>query len=342
MFKRIVTISFFSLMVLLISSGGYAGPKYKWKLASSTNPKYVEGQFFEHFIQLVDEFSNGDIKITPYWNSSLGSGKEVYEQCQQGYLEIATGSYANISTLTTAFEVLQLPYIFESAEQSFNAHFSPTVRAKINEQLASKKLHWFMSVPLTPRQILSTNFKAQEMSDMRGKKFRTSRSQLEIAMVNAFGAKAVTIAWTEAIDSMRTGMIDGMTVPADMPYVANLHDTIKYVGMVNAMSVGHIGLVNTQWWTTLPYDAKAVVLKAAAETEKWYRPMLIDYINNGIKEGQKRGVTYYGYTDAQRQDFIEAGQSIWSEFEDICPPDVIKVIQDEMGPAGDPTWGLEF
>ena len=178
---------------------------------------------------------------------------------------------------------------------------------------------------------------------MKGLKWRTSRSPLEIAMIDGFGAQAMSIDWMEAIDSMRTGMVQGVTVVANVPYMVKLHDLLKYVGIINCESFGHIGLVSEKKWNSWPKEVQDVLVKAADEAEDWHSARYYDHVNAEIKKGQEMGVTYYGYTDEQREVFMKLGREIWKEYEETtCPPDLVELIREEAGPAGDPSWGLVY
>ena len=117
-------------------------PTYKIKLSATVPPADPNAQQFMKFAELVEKYSEGDVKVTVFHSSQLGTGKETFEAARQGFIDIATDSYANLVSLTPAFEALHLPFIFESREQYIRAHKSPKVHARINQELSKIGLKW--------------------------------------------------------------------------------------------------------------------------------------------------------------------------------------------------------
>ena len=64
-----------------------------------------------------------------------------------------------------------------------------------------------------PREIGTSSKKIETAADLAGMKFRASRSPLEIASHEAWGAAGVTVDWPETPEALRLGMVDGLTVP---------------------------------------------------------------------------------------------------------------------------------
>ena len=80
------------------------------------------GWGIKKFIELVEEESEGRIKITPYWAGVMGGDLELFNQMVDGELDIYYGSpTANIDPIFTAKSI---PYLFEDYDQVIELYAS--------------------------------------------------------------------------------------------------------------------------------------------------------------------------------------------------------------------------
>lgn len=349
--KRIV---FLMIIVLLFSISAVQAEDvyniekdYDLKMANVIPEKDHIGQALNKFAEIVNEKTNGKINVTVFHGGQLGSGKETYEAVQQGFLDIAGDSYANLYTLSPVFEAFHLPYMFESREQQLKAYHSEKIREYIDNQLEEKRLKWLMTLELGPRQIGTMDNKVESIEDMEGKKMRASRSPTEIASYEAWGASAVTIDWPEVPETLRLGMVDGEAVSYDAFWSANHHEgLINYLTEANFQSYGTSYVVNSEWWENLPEDVRKVLEDSAKEAERWHENMLIDYVNMNIREMQEEGVEIHKLSEEEYLRFKEnTKDEVWNEFVgDTVDREFLELLQSEIGDPGpyEERWYFEY
>jgi TRAP-type C4-dicarboxylate transport system substrate-binding protein len=141
----------------LIANGSLlALDKYKFRVGSVNYGKHHVSQGVSKWAEIANEKSGGKITILHFPASQLGSGKEMFEACRAGFLDFAADSFANIVTLSRAFEVFHLPYMFESREQGLKALDSPEVKNMVDKILAEVNLKWIQSFDYGFRKIATT------------------------------------------------------------------------------------------------------------------------------------------------------------------------------------------
>lgn len=318
-------------------------PKYKIKLTNVVPAHDHIGKGFDKFAEIVEQKSNGEIQVTVFHGGQLGSGKETFEAAQAGFIQIASDSYANIVTLTPAFEPFHLPYIFESRKQQLAAFKNEAIRARIDTMLEKIGLKWLITFEFGPRQICTTKKKVLLPQDLKGLKLRASRSPLEIATHKIWGASSATVDWPETFDALRMGMVDGYTVTFDAVWSAKHHEMIKYIGELSFQVYGDAAVANKAWWDKLPANIKKILTEAAREAEAWHEEMLLDYVNMNIREMKKSGTEIYGYSKEQRAAFKKGAMKVWDEFsKTTAPKDYVDFIVKEIGPPGDEGWGFIY
>ncbi len=336
---------FFVATALLVFMGSLCfAADFTFKLANVMPPGDHVSLAVDQFAKIVGEKSSAKIKIETFHGGQLGSGKATYESVQGGFLDIAGDSYANLFTLTPAFEPFHLPYIFESRNQQLAAFRNPQIRAKIDADLAKVGLKWLMALEYAPRQIGTAKKDIQSMDDLKGLKLRASRSPLEIAAQKSWGATGVTVDWPQVPESLRMGMVDGETVGYDSMFSAKHHvDSIKYVTEINFQSYGVAIVVSTKWWEKLPEDVKVILTKSAIETEKWHEKMFAKYVNDAKKAMIAAGVKVTVPSDSTLESFKKAIiEKVWPKFVgESIDADFVKLIQSQVGEKEAGQWFKE-
>lgn len=205
------------------SSTGESDAEYVFKVANVLAESDVSSKGLDKFKELVEEKSEGNIQIDVLHGGQLGSGVETFEAVRNGNLDMAADSFANLASLTKAFELFHLPFLFESRDQLLNAFNSEKVAERVNEDL--EDLKWFTTFEIGgPRVIGTSKTKITSIEDLQGLTFRASRSPLEIASQEAWGAKGQTVDWPETPEAVRLGMVDGLTVPYASFHSAKFHE----------------------------------------------------------------------------------------------------------------------
>ena len=126
--------------------------------------------------ELVKAKTGGKMIIKTFHGGQLGSGKETFEAVKTGFLDVAVDSYANMYTLTPAFEPFHLPYIFESRNQQLAAFKNQNIRGRVDATLKKVGLKWLLALEYAPRQIGTSKKAIKVPGDLAGLKLRASRS----------------------------------------------------------------------------------------------------------------------------------------------------------------------
>ncbi|MGY4691416.1 TRAP transporter substrate-binding protein [Salibacterium sp. K-3] len=322
--------------------------EYTFEMANVLPEDDVTGHGLNKFAEIVHEKSDGNIEIQISHGGQLGSGVETFEAVQNGNLDFAADSFANLATITDAFEIFHLPFLFESRQQALSAMNSEVVQERVNEDLSETELKWFSTMEIGgPREIGTSNKKVESIEDLEGMTFRASRSPLEIAAQEAWGAQGQTVDWPETPESVRLGMVDGLTVPYASFYSADFHegDLINYMADVNFQWYSLVTVVNDEMWQELPEDVRKILNESIEEAEEWHVDFVADYITENINEMREAGVEIYSWDEAEYEELKQVTKDeVWGEF--VGKPGIsqekLDLIQEEMGPVGDGGWGYKI
>lgn len=338
-------------VLAILGCGGGDGedrPEYVFKLATVLAEKDVTGYGANKFAELAAEKSGGKIRIEVFHGGQLGSGIETFEAVKNGHLDMAADSFANLANITPAFEVFHLPFLFDSRPQMLAAFQSDRVRDWTNRELSEANLQWLATFEIGgPRQVATSRRKIGSVGDLGGMKFRASRSPLEIATQEAWGAKGVTVDWPETPEALRLGMVDGLTVPYASLYSARFYEggLVRYILDLNFQCYALVVVVNEQKWKALPSDIRDILEDAAREAEAWHVDFLSDYISGNIAEIAASGVEIYSWSTEQITEIKTITKDrVWSDFVggSGISHEKLKLIQDEIETVEGTGWGYRM
>lgn len=310
---------FLGISALAIGGGflpslAFGGEKLTLKLGNvNAASSHISTYGYDKFAELVGEKSGGDIVVHHFPGGQLGSDKETYEAAQQGMLEIASGSFANIVTLTRAFEPLHLPYMFESREQAHRLVDSAAFKAAVNEQLNQIGLHWFVTFDYGFRKIGTTNTRVVTPADTAGLKLRASRSPTEIAALEAFGAAATTIDWPEVYNALKLGIVDGEAVPPNEFHSSKHSEVIRYITNNDFQFLASISVISLEKWNGYSNEVRALIEESAAEAQNFHRTQWVDHTAKSVAEMKELGVEFIDVPVDVMPQWIERGRGIWAD-----------------------------
>jgi TRAP-type C4-dicarboxylate transport system substrate-binding protein len=333
------------LAAMGLTSPAFAEAEYTFKLSNVLSEQDVTAFGLDKFAELVDEKSDGRIAVEVFHGGQLGSGVETFEAVKNGYLDFAGDSFANLATITPAFEIFHFPFLFESRAQMLNALGSQKVKDEVNSELADVVLEWFATYEIGgPREVGTSNKKIETAADLAGMKFRASRSPLEIGSHESWGAAGVTVDWPGTPEAVRLGMVDGLTVPYASFYSAKFYEggLIKYILDLNFQNYALVIAANAEKMAALPEDVRAVLEEASAEAQAWHVDFVSDYITKNIQEMKNAGVEIYSLPDAEYQKVRDMTvEAVWPRFigQEGMSQVKLDLIQSESGEIGDAGWG---
>lgn len=325
--KTITSIIGAAVFSAALAVGNVSAAEITVKLANVMGPTHDTSIAAVKFAELVKKKSDGKIEVQHYPGGALGSDMETYQSAQMGIIDMGAGSFANLVSITHAFEVFHLPYIFRSREESLRALDSEKVRSRVNDELQKVGLKWLMTFEYGFRNINTVEEKVVVPADMSGLKLRTSRSPTEIAAIEAFGASATVVDWPEVYNALSFGIVDGEAQPFGTMVSARHHEVLKQYLENSFQFYAWVALVSQKKWDSYPDWAKTVLLESAKEAEKFHRKIWEEENEKSKQAYLDAGGTITEPTDDQLKLWIKRGKSTWEN--SGVSKDLIELVQKE-------------
>lgn len=180
-------------------------------------------------IPTLEKVSGGKMSIEPHYRKSLCSEQTCGEQANQGLIALWTSSTANFGNFGTALAIFDLPYIFKDMDEA--GRISSEWLAKKQCDIAAEEAgHVCLTVYSSGgfRQLGNANGPVHVPGDMKGIKWRVTKSPIEYTLIKNWGAVPVPYDWAQLYQGLQTGVVSGQYVATPWQHVAKLHEVAKY------------------------------------------------------------------------------------------------------------------
>ena len=158
--------------------------------------------------QLLDQRTNGRIKINVFHSAQLGQEKDTIDQTRFGVIDMNRINMAPFNNLIPATNVPSLPFIFRSVD-----HMRKVMDGPIGDTLLKEfEKHDLIGLAFYDsgsRSFYNSKRAIKTPADMKGMKIRVQQSDMFVALVSALGANATPMPFGEVYSALQTGVIDG-------------------------------------------------------------------------------------------------------------------------------------
>lgn len=283
-------------------------------------------------IPTMQEISGGQMRIEPHYQGSLCSEQICGEQANQGLISMWTSSTANFGSFGTELAIFDLPFIFKSLDDA--KRISDEWLAQRQCELALKNSgHICLAVYSSGgfRQLGNAKKSVKVPSDMKGLKWRVTKSPVEYMLVKNWGAVPVPYDWGQLYQGLQSGIVDGQYVATPWQEVAKLHEVAKYFTEIGGMWSGNIIAMDATQYNTLSKEQKQWVHAAAQAYGKRVNDLDNVWVTDGENTIKASANEWYTPTEAELALWREGAIDAWLDAKGTYEPEVARRVLMEQG-----------
>lgn len=257
------------LVAASVSAAGVAAacdnPEATYSYSSVVNPDPKHPYFAasQTFKEVVEAETNCKVQINLFMGGQLGGDRETFEAIMIGTQDIGLISSPPISSLSTAVEALNLPWLFNGDLDFLQKVVDGEPGQWMFEALEADTGVKPLAVTVVPfRDIISVRPVTQN-EHLQGLKIRVMQSPSNIATFAAVGANPTPIAWPEVYGAVQTGVVDALENDVIGMYAGKLQEVAKNVTRSGHFNNPAVLVVNGDLFAGLDADVQAAFGKAA-------------------------------------------------------------------------------
>ncbi|MCQ2444778.1 MAG: TRAP transporter substrate-binding protein [Mailhella sp.] len=287
---------------------------------------------YEKFKELVEQKTNGRVKIKIYPNAVLGSDRVAGEAVQQGNLEavsIATNILSSFHPVALAFD---MPYICDPAKMKpyLQSMAYGDINKHLVESLATVNLYPFMFNATAMRSWAFTKHNVAKPADLKGIKIRATPSPIDIANCKAVGMNPTALTFDATYPALQNGAVEGELLSYSSFEAWKRDEILKCMYPTQHNFPIHVGCINKTYFDSLPADLQKAIMEAAKEAQEWEWNLLADLEKKGLEYCQKTGVKVNFLDDAQKAELVKMFKPVWDEFGPKLDSKMVTLIQESQ------------
>jgi tripartite ATP-independent transporter DctP family solute receptor len=277
-------------MLLLAGAANAADiQKRTLKFPSASNKGHPQVLGVQKFADLVAEKSGGKITVKPFPGGVLGADLQTVSAMQGGTVDLTVMNASLLAGNVKEMAVLDFPYMFNTAEEA-DAVLDGPVGRKLLDKLPEKGLVGLAYWDLGFREMHTNKRPITKAEDLQGLKMRVIPTPIYVEFMNAVGANAVPMPFTEAYTALETGAVDGMTNPLLNIMDGKFNEVSKYLSLTNHMYTPQAVIASKKLWDKLSEDERKILQEAASEATIYQRQVAREQAEKALDEIAKSGM----------------------------------------------------
>ena len=312
---------------LTLAFAGTAQAQTELKFASAAPPTSPWAKQIDRTAALVAAETKGALKISPFYNSQLGSENDVIAQISRGRIEMGAFTLNSAALQVPEIALLHMPMYFDTTAQR-DCVLDKHIATATAEALAKKGLVFIRWGEVGPIHLPGKKAYVTP-ADVRGLKVGMVTNKMTNDFWRSMGANPIPTAVAEVSSSMQTGLID--TYPT--PYAFYIPSGLNKIAPV---------MVKFPLWDSISmtlmnkgvYDKLTPEMKAALAKDSEVHP-------NSMLRAEIRGVDT-ALTGAHKQaggTVVEAPREAQAEWRAATAAFYPKMAK-ELGPDGEKFFAL--
>lgn len=238
----------------------------------------------------LERRTNGQVTVTIFPSSQLGTYREMLEQIRAGTLD---GMYESLGIVGPWHPVAGLeavPYLYRDVDHFFSV-WNGEVGAAILENVAQESKFRVLGPAFRGFRQMALNQPVHKIDDLQGLKFRAPAIPAYMDAFKALGGAPTPIAFEEVYTAVQQGVVEGLENP-----LVTIHDHRFYEVAHYAVMTGHMAetmgfIFSEDWFQKQPEEYQDALVAAAKASSAWYRQFTEENEAKFLVTLQEKGMT---------------------------------------------------
>jgi len=281
------------------------------------------------FNQCLQDKSDGKMKITAYWSSSLGDDMQATQALRSGTQESVVTSSSPLVGLVPALGVFDLPFLFSSQEEAdaiLDGEFGKFINEKLDAVGLINLAYWENGF----RNLSNSKHPVTKWEDFGDLKLRVMQNNIFLDTFRTMGANALPMAFGEVFSALETKAIDGQENPFVTIDTSKFYEVQKYISVTNHAYTPFLVLFSKPIWNRYTTDEQAALRECAELGRDEERRVIRAKDGESLAKIQKAGLVINTITPEELARMREKVQSVYEKSKETIGADVVDRAQKEL------------
>lgn len=254
------------------------------------NENHTWYEAFEYFGEILEERSNGRIKIENYHSEQLAKEIEAIRLIQAGVIDMTTTG----SMLANWIEIVvfsEMPFLLRDSVDMMNLINGPVGRRMNKEMIEETGIRPIGFFQRGPRH-LTSNRPIKHPDELDGLIIRVPSVPSFVTAWGALGAKPTPMAFSEVFTSLQQGTIEAQENPFAMINSAGFAEVQDYLNLTSHVISWTYPVIGEKQYQKFPDDLKIIFDQAAKDMQEFEHQLFLKNEKSVQAELKNKGMTF--------------------------------------------------
>ena len=314
--KRFLFVLFLLLIALVVffwTKPAEKVPEYVFSYAENQDEDYPTTLGGQYFANLVEEKTNGRIRILIQHSGERGNESQVISQLKYGGVDFARISISELTNEIKALNVLQLPYLYENSE-----HMWKVLDGKIGDYFLDVVsgyemigLSWYDA---GARNFYTKDRPIQKLEDFEGLKIRVQESDMMASMVEYLGGEPVKKPYSEVYSLLEKSEADG--AENNWPSYESMqhYEVAGYYTLDEHIRIPELQICSKHTWEKLSEEDQQIILECAKESSIYQRKLWKEQETKSRELAVSAGAEVVHLSTVEKKKFRKAVEPLFEKY----------------------------
>jgi C4-dicarboxylate-binding protein DctP len=300
----------------VLSGGSALAADYTMRLSHQLPPTHHVAKALEQFAADVKANTGGKVEVQIFGSEQLFKASQNHAAVARGQVEAASIVSVSWGSTIPEINVVSIPYLMTRVDQLQKFPSSDAARL-LNEKIQEKgvrNIGWL--VDANDAVITSSKAPLVAPADYKGVKIRGLNKLFDNGLA-AMGASPSAMPGSEVYQALQTGVLDAGLSSASAVNARRYYEVQKFGSAAPMLTVYQTLVVNPDWWSKLPGDARQAIETAVDAAQARLLPKTDEVAPDDIARLRERGMTITVLSPEQNK-----------ALEAVMQPPVVKAFAD--------------
>jgi len=251
------------------------------KLISSPLPTSPDGRTYQHFADLVEQYTGGRVAVDVYPGSQLFPATEQWEAVVTGAVDVFADSVYYFFNAVPDVMIFFIDGFWESYEQAYAALEDtelPQILAAKAEEAGPVKMLGVLPGVMTA-VIVNNVRETKQLKDLEGFKVQSSPGAPPAAVFDYTGMVGVPLSYEEVSAAFIQGILDAVQRPAHVIKEFGTYEPARHALARTAWLTAYAILINEDSWESLTANDRDIILNRVM-------PEVYDFAKTTFREAE--------------------------------------------------------
>lgn len=341
--KRAALFALACAMVLSLASCGDTGSSevpsdseepssseevYEISIAHPTGEMVINHFLATCVKDILEEKSDGRLKVTIYPNAQLGTTREEIEGIINGTITSGTILTQLYTPFVPETAVLDMYNLWNDLDECRTV-IDGNVLTALQEAYEAKGMKLFGHAD-SGWSYVSSNKEIRTLDDFAGFKIRSVENSVVMSYWSALGCNPTPVDYSELYIALQQGTVDGQENALDCTYGDGFYEVQKYeINLRHRISqISYV--MNLDFYNSLPADLQAICDEWIPVACDNARQMTDDYAEEVRGKLEDAGLEFIDFSDSDMARVQELAEEAWSAVRETAGDEIVDLVLSEV------------